>query len=182
VPEGELLTLGLFREADAADFRGRSKLLGRLIDDVKDAGFVAVVGPSGSGKSSLVLAGLVTQLRARGCLVATMTPGDDPIGSFGAALGLLAAGDQAELLSGAALRRPDGIRRSIRAIAANERLVIVIDQLEELWTLSDEDDRRRLVEALAAAVRNGEGQVVATVRADFFDHDSESGNSFQTLS
>ena len=158
-----------FREADAADFHGRGELIGRLVEATKAARFVAVVGPSGSGKSSLVLAGLVPHIRAGGCRVATLTPGDDPIASFGATLSLVAGGDQAGLLSTTALRRPDGIGEAIRAISAVDRLAIVIDQLEELWTLSGENDRRRLLEALVAAVHDGDAQVVGTIRADFFD-------------
>ena len=158
-----------FREADAADFRGRGELIRRLAEAAKAARFVAVVGPSGSGKSSLVLAGLVPRLRAGGCRVATLTPGDDPIGSLGAALSLVASGDQAGLLSTAALRGPDGIGEAIRSISAVDRLAIVIDQLEELWTLSGENDSRRLLDALVAAVHDGDAQVVGTIRADFFD-------------
>ena len=158
-----------FREADAADFRGRGELIRRLAEAAKAARFVAVVGPSGSGKSSLVLAGLVPRLRAGGCRVATLTPGDNPIGSFGAALSLVASGEQAGLLSTAALGRPDGIGEAIRSISAADRLAIVIDQLEELWTLSGENDCRRLLDALVAAVRDGDAQVVGTIRADFFD-------------
>ena len=58
--------LHAFLESDADDFFGREQLVADLVERVVAERFLAVVGPSGSGKSSVVLAGLVPEIRARG--------------------------------------------------------------------------------------------------------------------
>ena len=161
--------LRAFREGDASDYHGRRDLVDRLTKLVDDSPFVAVVGPSGSGKSSLVLAGLVPRVRSAGGLVAIMTPGEQPFASIAAALGQLASGDQAELLSIAAIRRPDGLRAATKAIAGDDPLLVIVDQLEELWTLTGDDERQRFLASLAVPIDAGFVRVVGTVRADFFD-------------
>ncbi len=158
-----------FREADVADFHGRASLVDRLVATVADASFVAVVGPSGSGKSSVVLAGLVPRLRVSGCLVVTMTPGENPLASSSVALSQLASEGDVDLLSMAAMRRPTGMRDAMKAISNGDDLVVVIDQLEELWTLASEEERDRFLSSLADPIAAGFCRVVATIRADFFD-------------
>ena len=77
-----------FAEADAADFFGRDDLADQLAELVKRSRFIAVVGPSGSGKSSLVRAGLLPRLRQRSpCVVATMVPGEQPLSNLRTPLG-----------------------------------------------------------------------------------------------
>ena len=66
--------LRAFGEADAADFFGRDDVARALHDTLSRRRFVAVVGPSGSGKSSLVHAGLVPLLRAMGCASPRWSP------------------------------------------------------------------------------------------------------------
>jgi serine/threonine protein kinase/DNA-binding SARP family transcriptional activator/WD40 repeat protein len=154
-----------FGEADARHFFGRETVADELFDEVCRRPFVVVVGASGSGKSSLVAAGLVPRLRAAGMRVAVMLPGDDPVTQLRAALRAVAlvelpAGDVAGMLSSVAAE--DG-----------ESLVLVVDQLEELWTLAGDDDQARFVTGIAAALGDTVDpppvRVVATVRADFFD-------------
>src|SRR5207237_654900 len=68
-----------FRSEDGDLFFGREEVVAAIRDRLLDGGFMAVVGPSGSGKSSLVRAGLVpAYLRAREGRVVVMTPGSDP--------------------------------------------------------------------------------------------------------
>jgi DNA-binding SARP family transcriptional activator len=78
--------LHAFIEADAEDFFGREQLVGELVARVADERFLAVVGPSGSGKSSVVLAGLVPEIRARGWKIAVMTAGAYALEELEAAL------------------------------------------------------------------------------------------------
>ena len=169
-----------FGEADAGDFHGREalvgRLLGRLEDVLHDGRLLLVVGPSGSGKSSVVRAGLVPALRAgavegsdRWC-IATMAPGNAPVRQLAAALrsaGALPSAGQVERaattgellpLFGAALA------------GGAPRLLLVIDQFEELYTRVDEASRERFLDALLGALGAPDGQVVivATLRADFF--------------
>ena len=158
-----------FREADAREFAGRDGLVDRLGDVVSGHGFVAVVGPSGSGKSSLVMAGLVPRLRRDGCLVVMLTPGDDPFAAASEAFRMVATDDQAVMVSPASMRVPTGLRDASASVAADGRLVIIIDQFEELWTLTAADDRDRFADALRLLGTEKSVRVVATIRADLFD-------------
>ena len=120
---------------------------------------LTIVGPSGSGKSSVVRAGLVPALR-RGALpapqdwfVAVMVPGDDPFRELANALAALSP----TVAAGADQLRADPERvlgEAIGAITAGGHdLVLVIDQLEELFTLSADDGAgRTFLDALAAVV------------------------------
>src|SRR5258707_1109107 len=81
--------LHAFQEADAADFYGRDALIERLLERLSESGedkrFLTVVGPSGSGKSSVVKAGLLPRLRqgalpkSDGWFIAQMVPGEHPL-------------------------------------------------------------------------------------------------------
>ncbi len=75
-----------FAEADAADFFGRNDVAAALYETLLARKFVAVVGPSGSGKSSLVHAGLLPLLRRDGVRIVTMVPGDRPMAALRQAL------------------------------------------------------------------------------------------------
>jgi hypothetical protein len=88
-----------FGEEDAELFFGRDREVQRLVEMLKGARFLAVVGASGSGKSSLVRAGLVPALRAGGLpdvtgwTVCVLEPGADPLGILAARLVSLGNGE-----------------------------------------------------------------------------------------
>ena len=160
-----------FTTEDAARFHGRDnevrELLGRLRDGQRE---LYAVGPSGSGKSSLVAAGLVPsvcrspELAGGSFLVRQMWPGDDPAATLAGVLGATAAnhsdGDMAWM--------SDAISRLLANSPEHDRLLIVIDQLEELFTIAEATARV----AFAAGVRalRGDARValVLTLRADFY--------------
>ncbi len=81
-----------FAEGDAADFHGREQLVDQIVERMRDERFLAVIGPSGSGKSSIVRAGVIPALRAgsvpgsHAWCVATMMPGAHPFEELEAAL------------------------------------------------------------------------------------------------
>jgi DNA-binding SARP family transcriptional activator/WD40 repeat protein len=172
-----------FEESDAGDFFGRETMVDELVERLTGEGpaarFVGVVGPSGSGKSSLVRAGVVPALRAvdrggRGpCFVATMVPGFDPFHELESALGRIATHHHTAIAE--TLRSdPDALAREVAAALGDgsSELVLVIDQLEELFTLTDDEATRvafldRVVTAVEAP--DSRLRVVATLRADFFD-------------
>ena len=132
--------------------------------------FTVVVGPSGCGKSSVVLAGLVPAMRTAGRLVVTMTPGDRPWAALATALGQVSALDHAALVTRDALSAEGGLPTALLALSENDCVVVVIDQLEELWTLADESERLTFTAALAqVASRCAAVRTVATIRADWFD-------------
>ena len=154
-----------FAEADARDFFGRGAIAANLCEAVDRSGLVAVVGPSGSGKSSLVQAGLLPLLRERGGrLVTSMTPGARPLDALHAAL---------TVVSRTPLD-PNEPEASIRDVArqSGSGLVLIIDQLEECWTLPDVSARDRFLVAVAAFPREPADppiSVVVTLRADMYD-------------
>ncbi|WP_410676968.1 caspase, EACC1-associated type [Amycolatopsis sp. cmx-4-68] len=183
-----------FTADDARFFFGRESLVAALLAKVAswagEGGAIAVVGPSGSGKSSLLHAGLVPAVRRgelatrgpRAWSTLSLTPDRDPVRRLadrlaafaGTTAGELAASlraDPARLATviDEALRRPVG-----QEDAPERRLLIVVDQFEELFTTCpEEDERRAFVRALGAAatgtvVGRPPAVVVLGVRADFY--------------
>jgi predicted oxidoreductase (fatty acid repression mutant protein) len=142
-------------------------MLGRLRAGERE---IYVIGPSGSGKSSLVLAGVLQRL-ARGVtglgpfVVRYLRPGEQPASRLSRALGvppgqpLAAAGRVAELFA----NRDHG-----------SSILIVIDQLEELFTLASTDEREAFLAALRALRAQRGCAVVFTLRADFLGALTES--------
>jgi serine/threonine protein kinase/WD40 repeat protein len=163
-----------FAEADAADFYGRDGLIADMLDLLRGSSFLAVVGPSGSGKSSVVKAGLIPSIR-RGEItgsdrwfIAEMTPGNAPMDRLQTAL-LSIATQSADLGD---VLRTQGLTAALdRLIPADERVLLVIDQFEEVFTLTtDESERVQFLKLLHdAADPHGRLMVVITLRADFYD-------------
>ncbi|WP_086662174.1 hypothetical protein [Lentzea kentuckyensis] len=91
--EPPYLGLGAFQAADASRFFGREKLVGQLLEKVRERPFVGVFGASGSGKSSLLRAGLVASRPA-----AVLTPGPHPLAVWGEVTADLVVIDQFEEL------------------------------------------------------------------------------------
>ncbi len=174
--------LQAFGASDARDFFGRERLVDSLVARLGETGdgarLLAVVGPSGSGKSSAVRAGLLPALR-RGALpgserwfVAEMLPGPTPLRELEAALRRVAAGTVSGLAS--LLANDDaGLEAAVDAVLPDDEaaLVLVVDQLEELFTLAPDADRDRFLRRLTTAVRSPSGRlrVIVTLRADFYD-------------
>ncbi len=171
--------LRAFRADEAALFFGRDAEVQALVDRLAATGLVAVVGPSGVGKSSLVHAGLRPALAAGAIadsdtwVTCAMVPGSSARKSLAAELGATTELDDA--LVTACLEGPDGLHRLAEEILAGRepvsRLLVVVDQLEELFTLGDPADAEPFVELLATAARRLDGRVVvvATMRADFYE-------------
>jgi basic membrane lipoprotein Med (substrate-binding protein (PBP1-ABC) superfamily)/DNA-binding SARP family transcriptional activator len=172
--ENPYLGLRAFREADHARFFGQDRLVDRLVARViGDASFTAVVGPSGSGKSSAVQAGLIPRLRRDHpeYAIALMQPGAQPFGSLDAALAETTGAASRDVA--ALLARPEGLTACARELLHGrlERLVVVIDQFEELFTMVEDAEARRFLDLLARGARDEAHlvHVVATLRADFYD-------------
>ncbi len=171
--------LAAFDVDDARDFFGRDVEIDQLVTLMAEHRLVTVVGPSGSGKSSLVRAGLLPAL-ARGAvsgsdrwLTATTVPGGHPFDELATVLGELATEPMGDLA--AELRIDDhGLMRIVKRLLQGLEgdLVLVIDQFEELYTLvTDETIRRSFTQSLVVAVTDPKSRlrVVTTMRADFFD-------------
>ncbi|MGH3752930.1 MAG: TIR domain-containing protein [Pseudonocardiaceae bacterium] len=164
----------------SADARRLSNQL-RAIDGVDRAGgLLAVVGPSGCGKSSLLNAALAPLLDDDpGWLrVPTLAPGTDPLPELARVLAATAA--QQELTWSASEVRarleagPDGLRRVADDLlaatpgTAARRLLVMVDQAEELFTRTPPGTRERFAHLLSAAL-SGPVQVVLVLRSEFLD-------------
>lgn len=164
--------LEAFGEADAEVFFGRDRLVAELEDAVRDSRLVVVTGPSGSGKSSVVRAGLLPRLRSAGTYVASFAPGARPFEELELALQRVAVEPVGPLLDQLEANERALGRIARRVLPTDDaRLLLVIDQLEELFTVTDEQTRRRFLDAVADAVTDERGRVsvLATLRADFYD-------------
>jgi WD40 repeat protein/class 3 adenylate cyclase len=168
-----------FEEGDAPDFFGREALTEQLVERLGETRFLAVVGPSGSGKSSVVRAGLIPALR-RGALpgsgdwlIVEMFPGAHPLAELEAGLLRVAVNPPSSLIE--QLERDDhGLLRAAKRVlpVGGSELVLLIDQFEEVFTLvEDEAARTHFLESLEAAVTEPHSRlrVVTTLRADFYD-------------
>jgi WD40 repeat protein len=147
--------LAPFREHNQAFFFGREELVRELVAWLEAHPFLAVLGESGTGKSSVVHAGLIPTLKALhpGLRPVPITPGELPLANLEFALHQdeqALAGEAGQ--SGAAAPKP--------------AIVVVVDQLEELFTLcASEEERVSFVERVAQLA--GEVRVIVAMRSDF---------------
>jgi WD40 repeat protein len=175
-----------FNETDAEVFYGRERLAVQLAARVARGGLVVVTGASGAGKSSLLRAGLLPIL-ARGQQIpgssqwprVVMTPATDPLTELAARLAALGGQDAAAIRDRLA-QHPGQAHLVVRQAVPAARLVLIVDQFEQVFTLGADPDgeaqRRAFVTALCAAATSpaGPGQeppalVVLAVRGDFWD-------------
>jgi energy-coupling factor transporter ATP-binding protein EcfA2 len=170
-----------FREEDAPFFYGRDVFTKMLVEAVQQQSLVAVIGPSGSGKSSVVLAGLIPQLRSeQKWRIVTFRPGDRPFRNLAAKLVPLLETRMSEtdqlleinkLATG--LQQGDLALRDVvtRILEKNsgDRFLLVVDQFEELYTLCrDARERLLFLDSLLEAVNHTPNfTLVLTLRADF---------------
>jgi WD40 repeat protein/serine/threonine protein kinase len=181
-PRNPYKGLRAFNEADALDFFGRDamvdRLVARLSEVVEGHRLLGVVGPSGSGKSSTVRAGLLPALRAGAVpgsdtwFVVEMMPGTHPFEELEALLLRIATDPPSTL--GDQLQRDHGLVEVVAHVlpAGGSELLLVVDQLEELFThVEDEGTRAGFLGCLASAAMDAHSRVrvVVTLRADHFD-------------
>jgi WD40 repeat protein/tRNA A-37 threonylcarbamoyl transferase component Bud32 len=154
--------LASFEPIDADYFFGRERLVAELVARLVGAGFLGIVGPSGGGKSSVLRAGLLPAL-AGGVLPGSsgwrrllLRPGERPLEEL-----------RRVLVSGA----KDPLVEALDGLPTGTRLLLAVDQLEELFTACRSDSERAAFAdtlARAAADPDGRAVVVAALRADFY--------------
>ncbi|MFQ3556669.1 WD40 repeat domain-containing protein [Streptomyces gramineus] len=155
------------REAQAAELARRLHLAASCPADR----FLLLTGASGSGKSSLVKAGVLPRLRRRRwTIVPAFSPGANPLGALAASLAVAGGGREPV---GTVLRRlrqgPDGLIAEVSRLRGGRfrRVLLVIDQFEELVTLAGEREQAQFLEALHACLRQEPAvRVLATCRVD----------------
>jgi hypothetical protein len=171
-----------FRESESACYFGQDVPIEELLARLGRSQFLAVIGVSGTGKSSLVRAGLIAELRKFGTLdrprwhIAVCRPGIDPVGNLAKALEALELPRKIKALP--------YLRRSARGIIdyadaagiqSDQRLLVVADQFEELFryrradpSVKGQDNAALFVRLLLeAAGENTNGYAAITMRADF---------------
>lgn len=180
--------LRAFSEADSENFFGRDNLVHDMLGRVGQSAngrqnltrFLAVVGPSGSGKSSVVKAGLIPALRQGGVpgsadwFVVDVIPGARPMAELASALMRVAVQPPHDMTE--QLRSDErGLLRVVNKILPADEsteLLLVIDQFEEIFTLvEDEAVRAHFLDSLVTAILDEDSRlrIVVTMRADFLD-------------
>lgn len=137
-----------FGPEQAGLFFGRDRESDEICRLVRQHGFLLVVGPSGSGKSSLVSAGVLPRLRAADgdrWLVRTIRPGPG-------------ASSLTSLVAEGAAEMP-----------GTERLLLFVDQAEAIFVLPSKEDRDQYLDLIGQLRRTEGCTVVLAVRADFYD-------------
>jgi WD40 repeat protein/serine/threonine protein kinase len=197
-PENPYRGLRAFEEADASVFFGRRSLIARLIKrlapprfsadsigtiDLNPANgepgerFLAIVGPSGSGKSSVARAGLIPALRrdvlsvSQSWFYASMIPGSQPFVELESALLGIAATPPGPLTDALRAGKLDEVIRRILPVEDSE-LVLLIDQFEEIFTQTqNEAEREKFLNTLLRAVTAPDShfRLIITLRADLYD-------------
>jgi len=173
-----------FREEDAQFFFGRGKFTRQLVAAVVRYRLVTIIGPSGSGKSSVVFAGLIPQLRSeQGWLIENFRPSDRPLHNLAARLIIhletqMSEIDQLAEVNKLAtkLQQKELILRDVvaRILEKNfsNHLLLVADQFEELYTLCQDDSERQIFldQLLEAVNQTPNFTLVLTLRADFLGY------------
>ena len=180
--------LSPFQEGDAGKFFGRNREIAAMVSRIRDCPLMAVVGSSGVGKSSLVRAGLVPALKRSGepWEVLVVRPGRQPIEALAAILAPMITtaanladevDEQHKLVK--RLRREHGHLGHVlrlRARRDNRRIMVFVDQFEELYTqVTDPAERAAFTACLAAIADDPTSplRVVLSLRSDFLDRVAE---------
>ena len=157
-------SLDVFSEDDEPYFFGREKVIRGLIDRLKQQPrFLAVLGPSGSGKSSVVRAGLIPALK-RGEI-----PGSEKWGI----ITIRPANQPFDQLSSAGLINPQpGLEIAVKKWLADHqdksRLALVVDQFEEVLVTTDVENRKKFIEDFSRLLDSSQITLIITLRDDFF--------------
>ena len=171
--------LQAFNEENAEYFYGRTNLVQRLLNQISHNSTMAVVGASGSGKSSAVQAGLISQLRqgkqipqSDSWWLGCFRPGNSPIKALAKEL---ADGETQKVkaekqlqIEGLLYQGIEGFVQWLRT-RPEPMVLLAIDQFEELFTLAPTVERQKFIELILGAVEHAGDRfkLVLTVRADF---------------
>ena len=191
VPNCPYKGLSAFREEDADFFFGRDEFIKKLVKAVNTKSLFPIVGASGSGKSSVVFAGLVPQLRKNGNVqIVSFRPGDNPFDALAVALKQFAVSSANSSQENADKERLEeleleidlrhdkkALHEFIKKITTatlttnnhNPRFIIIADQFEELYTLTPPEQRQSFLDILLYAIKfTPLFTLVLTMRADFY--------------
>ncbi|MBV9845549.1 MAG: WD40 repeat domain-containing protein [Kutzneria sp.] len=187
------LGLSSFQETDADRFFGRDALLAEVLEQIRVRRLVAAFGASGSGKSSLLRAGVAATALRNGVTsggpqpVLVITPGHHPIDQCAIYLAALTGGSAPRLRT-QLTTDPTSLHLYVRQTLVNQptdvEVILVIDQFEEVFTLCEnQTEREAFITALvhAATAPTSQTRVVLGVRADFLGHCAQHVNLREAL-
>lgn len=178
-PRNPYKGLRAFHEEDSNDFFGRSVLIDDLLNAIEDekqsARLLAVLGASGSGKSSVMMAGVLPKLRENHpdwVFLDPIVPSANPLEKLTIALARQLpqkthSGIREDLLD----RSTRGLHR-LSCELSDKPIVLYIDQFEEVFTLIEkEPERRQFIDLITTAVNEADGVLIVllSMRADFYD-------------
>ena len=173
--------LKAFESRDKELFFGRDNFITTLVNELEQTNLIFILGASGSGKSSVVRAGLIPWLEKKygtGFINLTFTPDADPFESFYASL-LGNKYQQAEAKIAREVKAETLVKVVSNLKQPSEFWFIFIDQFEELFTTSDENKHREFVNGLMNLSNaklpnvNNNLKIMATMRADFLERLSD---------
>ena len=183
IPPNPYQGLSAFGEEDADFFFGQEKFVNNLVEITHKQPLVAVVGPSGSGKSSVVFAGLIPKLRKEGnWLIEFFRPGKEPFEPLAFALVRQLEPEAGETKQ---LRETMGLagdlrngRITLQQVVSRildrnpgKRLLLVADQFEELYTLCQvKAEQEHFANELLTLIAQENITLVLTLRADFYGY------------
>jgi serine/threonine protein kinase len=198
--EGESPYPGLsaFQETDADRFFGRERDVSRMVARVRELPLTGIVGPSGVGKSSFIRAGVGPSLKQSGEAwdVVTLRPGRQPMAALATIVlklttqsGMSLTGELAnhQQLAYRLWNEPGYLGSLLRERAQRmgRRVLLFIDQFEELYTLVPDVRERRAFTAALAGVADDAAtplRVVVSMRSDFLDRVAEDPRFMEDLS
>jgi eukaryotic-like serine/threonine-protein kinase len=187
IDESPYAGLSSFQETDAGKFFGRNREIAAMVTRIRDRPMMAVVGSSGVGKSSFVRAGLVPALKRSGEQWETIVtrPGRKPMDALAAIVAPLIgtasnlADEMAEQqrLADKLRKEPGHLGHVLRGRARRDsrRIMLFVDQFEELYTHADPAERAAFTACLAAVADDATSplRVVLSIRSDFLDRVAE---------
>ncbi len=162
--------LNAFDQNTAKYFCGRDSQIDLLLRKIEESRFVPVIGTSGSGKSSLVKAGLIPALEKQGwCILPPIKPWTDPLAILKKALVEKFYRLPTEIKKAYTKLESEGLNAILPE--GSQRVLLVVDQFEELFTVCpNEQERQEFIRLLAeGADHEGRLMIATTMRADFVE-------------
>jgi WD40 repeat protein len=186
-------SLAAFQEEDSEQFFGREVLVQELLHKYQQVKILPLLGPSGSGKSSVARAGLIPQLKQLDSKLQTiiLTPTDVPLENLANHLAWLITQDPFPIAKTREfeeflLKEKDGLRRIIRGFTSstNKTLVILIDQFEEIYTLCKEKTHQTAFIENILTLNEEQHlsvKIILTLRSDFLGETQQHSKLNQLL-
>lgn len=164
--------LRYFTEEQAKFFFGRKKIVETLKQKLEQSAFVPLIGASGSGKSSIVRAGLIPWLKEEGWqILDVILPGDEPLNELKRVFTQLVPRTEVNKIS--SLIETSGLSSAIKYISGSGRLLLIVDQFEEVFSFcSNDEDRSKFIQLLTeiSEITDSRLAIVTTMRADFLEN------------